>query len=94
MSVIAMLHQLTNHDYSSSRDEFASWELREPKGMASVVQPLNRYLPLRHAEVEPEMAHAITVCVKVYGLSLIALVASGSVARNSEAVAKVAVFGD
>ena len=93
MSVIAMLHQLTNHDYSSSRDEFASWELRNPKRMASVVQPLNRYLPLRHAEVEPEMAHAITLCVQVYGLSLVAFIALSSViASNRETIVEAAMF--
>jgi len=47
--------------------------------MANAVQPLNRYLSLCHAEVEPEMAHAITVCVQIYGLRHVALVAPGSV---------------
>src|SRR5260370_1411158 len=92
---MGMLRQLTNQHYSSSRDGFASWELREPKRMASGVQPLNRHLPLRHAEVEPEMAHAITVSMQVYGLSLVALVATGSViASNSEAIVEAAVFRD
>jgi hypothetical protein len=61
--------------------------------MASVVQPLNRDLSLRHAKVEPEMAHAITVCVQVYGLSLVAFIAPSSViATDSEAIVEVAMF--
>ncbi len=41
------------------------------------------------------MAHAIAVCVQVYKLSLVALVATGSViASNSEAIVKVAMFPD
>jgi hypothetical protein len=63
--------------------------------MARVVQPLNRYLPLRHEEVEPEMAHAVTVRPQVYGSSLVALVATDSViASNSEAIVEAAVFRD
>jgi hypothetical protein len=61
--------------------------------MIVIVEPLNRKLSLRHAEVEPETAQSITVGMQVYRLSLIALIAPGSViATDREAIVKIAVF--